>query len=136
MTEEHKPVQLDAGIDDSAFAENKGSPGKKKDNLNLLPYLLGCLVLLAGYYLISGGGGSGLQTELTPEQEQVQIMVVDVMENYAAGNSTLPDDPAELNLPEGSEIIVGDNGLWIVSTADGQLIMSENALPPLEDDLP
>lgn len=132
MAEENKPIRLDAGIDDSAFGKKK-TPLKKKDDSKLLPYLLGALILLAGYYFISGGSGSGNQMELTPEQEEVQAIVTDYMETYVAENGSLPEDPAELNLPEGSDIIIGDDGSWVVSTADGQLIFSENILPPYED---
>ncbi|MCD4708868.1 MAG: hypothetical protein K8S62_14140 [Candidatus Sabulitectum sp.] len=132
MTEEQKPTQLDAGIDDSVFAENKGSPLKKKDDSKLLPYLLGGLILVAGYFFISGGGRSDLQTELTPEQVEVQTAVTDFVESYIAENGSLPDNPAELNLPEEFEIITGDDGSWVVRTADGQLIFSEGALPPFE----
>lgn len=132
MAEENKPIQLDAGIDDSAFGENKVAPKKKKDS-KLLPYLLGGLVLLTAYYFISGTGNSGPTLELTLEQEEVQTQVTDIVEDYIRHSGSLPDDPAELNLPAGSEIIMGDDGSWMVSTADGQLILSENALPPFED---
>ncbi len=132
MTQENKPIRLDAEIDDSRFGSDKVPPGKKKE-AKLLPYLLGGLVLLAGYYFISGGSNSGVQMELTEEQVLVQTDITDVVESYVSENGSLPDDPAALDLPEGSEIIMGDDGSWIVSTADGQLIMSEGALPPFEE---
>ncbi len=132
MTQESKPIRLDAEIDDSRFGSDKVPP-KKKNEAKLLPYLLGGLVLLAAYYFITAGGSSGVQMELTPEQVQVQTAVTDVVESYVSDNGSLPDDPTELNLPEGSEMIMGDDGSWIVSTADGQLIFSEDALAPFED---
>ncbi|MCK5036056.1 MAG: hypothetical protein KAS73_09210 [Candidatus Sabulitectum sp.] len=132
MTQEDKPVSLDAEIDDSRFGSDKVPPKKKKES-KLLPYLLGGLVLLAGYYLISSDSNSGIQMELTSEQVQVQTSITDIVESYVSENGSLPDDPTELNLPEGSEILMGDDGSWIVSTADGQLIMSEDALPPFEE---
>ncbi|MEA3266204.1 MAG: hypothetical protein U9P42_04600 [Candidatus Fermentibacteria bacterium] len=132
MTQENKPISLDAEIDDSRFERDKGPPKKKKES-KLLPYLLGGLVLLAGYYFISGGSSSGVQMDLTPEQVQVQTDITDVVESYVSENGSLPDDPTALDLPEGSEIIMGDDGSWIVSTTDGQLIFSEDALAPFED---
>lgn len=132
MTQENKPIRLDSEIDDSRFGNDKISPKKKKES-KLLPYLLGGLVLLAGYYLISGGSSSGVQMGLTEEQVQVQTNITDVVESYVSENGSLPDDPAALDLPEGSEIVMGDDGSWIVSTADGQLIVSENALAPFEE---
>ncbi|MCK5132128.1 MAG: hypothetical protein KAR40_08265 [Candidatus Sabulitectum sp.] len=132
MAEENKPIRLDAGIDDSAFGKKTVAPKKKKDS-KLLPYLLGGLILLTGYYLISAGGRSASSLDLTPEQEQIQTEVTGVIDSYVTENGSLPDDPSNLNLPEGSEIIMGDDGSWMVSTADGQLILSENALPPFED---
>ncbi len=132
MAEANKPVSLDANISDTAFNKKK-SPQKEEKDSKLLPYLLGALVLLAGYYLISSSGGSSIQMELTPEQEQVQTEITGIVESYVSENGSFPDDPAELNLPEGSEIIMGNDGSWIVSTADSQLILSENALAPFED---
>lgn len=132
MAQENKPISLDAEIDDSRFGNDKVPPKKKKES-KLLPYLLGGLVLLAGYYLISGGSSSSIQMELTEEQVQVQTNITDVVESYVSVNRSLPADPTALDLPEGSEIIMGDDGSWIVSTADGQLIFSENALAPFEE---
>lgn len=130
MTEGNKPVRLDAGIDDTVF--NKEQVLKKKES-KLLPYLLAALILLAGYYFITVGSDSGPGMELTPEQVEVQTNITSIVEEYVSRTGSLPDDPAELNLPDGSDIIMGDDGSWIVSTPDGQLIISEDALPPFEE---
>ena len=129
---ENKPTRLDAGIDDSIF-EKKVPSGRNKKESKALPYLLGALILVAGYFILSSVSNSGPQMELTPEQEAVQENITGIVEDYITVNGSLPENPADLNLPEGSEVIIGDNNSWIVSTPDGQLILSENALPPFED---
>ncbi len=133
MTEGNKPTRLDAGIDDSVFEKKPPSAARNKKESKALPYLLGGLVLVAGYFIVTSVSNSGPQMELTPEQEAVQNNVSGIMEDYITVNGALPENPADLNLPEGSEVIVGDNNTWVVSTADGQLILSENALPPFEE---
>ena len=132
---ENKPTRLDAGIDDSIF-EKKVPPGRNKKESKALPYLLGALILVAGYFIVTSVSNSGPQMELTPEQEVVQENITGILEDYIAVNGSLPENPADLDLPEGSEVIIGDNNSWVVSTPDGQLILSENALPPFEDGPP
>ncbi len=132
MAETNKATKLDANIDDSQF--NNHSEKKKKEDSKLLPYLLGGLILLTAFYFISEDRfSSNTPKELTAEQEQIQTEVTDIVESYVTENGSLPDDPNLLNLPENSEIIMGDGGEWVVSTPDGQLIFSENILPPYED---
>ena len=136
MAEGNKPTRLDAGIDDSVFEKKNSSSTRKKKESKALPYLLGVLVLAAGYFIATSVSNSGPQMELTPEQEAVQNNVSGIMEDYISVNGSLPENPADLNLPEGSEVIVGDNNSWMVSTPEGQLILSENALPPFDDGPP
>jgi hypothetical protein len=127
MTEEHKPVQLDASIEYSKKPEKNGDASDKKNKA--LPWLLGVLVLLGVFYVIDSAGDSSLQTELTPEQQQVAETVTESVSGYVEENG-VPDDPGDIQLSEGSEIVFNDDGSWIVSTADGQLISSPGAMTP------
>lgn len=127
MAEEHKPMQLDEGIELSKRPEKIDNGSVKKSKL--LPWLLGVLVLAAAYLLFNSSGGGALQTELTPEQEQVAETVTESVNSYVEENG-IPDDPRDIELSEGSVIVFNDDGSWIVSTAEGQLISSPEALTP------
>jgi hypothetical protein len=127
MTEGHKPVQLDASIEYSKKSEKNGNASRKKNKA--MPWLLGVLVLVGVFYVIDTAGENSLQTELTPEQEQIAETVSESVNSYIEDNG-VPDDPRDIQLAEGSEIVFNDDGSWIVSTADGQLISSPGALTP------
>ncbi|GEM_PF-1820865 len=127
MTEENKPVQLDASIEYSKKTEKNGNTSDKKNKA--LPWLLGVLVVLGAFYVIDSAGENSLRTELTPEQEQIAETVTELVSSYVEENG-VPDDPRDLQLSEGSEIVFNDDGSWIVSTAEGQLISSPGAMTP------
>jgi hypothetical protein len=42
----------------------------------------------------------------------------------------IPEDPSEMDLPEGMDIVIAPDGSWIASTPDGKLISSPGALTP------
>jgi hypothetical protein len=127
MTEEHKPVQLDESIEYSKKPEKNGDTSDKKNKA--LPWLLGVLVLLGVFYVIDSAGENSLRTELTPEQQQIAETVTESVSSYVEENG-VPDDPGNIQLSEGSEIVFNDDGSWIVSTAEGQLISSPGAMVP------
>jgi len=127
MTEEHKPVQLDASIEYSKKSEKKGGADNRKNKA--LPWLLGVLILLGTFYVIDSAGEGSLRTELTPEQQQIAETVTESVSGYVEENG-VPDDPRDIQLSEGSEIVFNDDGSWIVSTAEGQLISSPGAMTP------
>ena len=127
MAEENKPIQLDASIEYSKKPEKNGNTSNKKSKA--LPWLLGVLVLVGVFFVLDSTGGSSLQTELTPEQEQIAETVTESVNSYVEENG-VPDDPGDIQLTEGSEIIFNDDGSWIVSTAEGQLVSSPGALTP------
>jgi len=127
MAEENKPIQLDESIEYSKKPDKTGNGSSKKNRA--LPWLLGVLALVGVFYVLDSTGGSSLQTELTPEQEQIAETVTELVSSYVEENG-VPDDPRDLQLSEGSEIVFNDDGSWIVSTAEGQLISSPGAMTP------
>ena len=126
MADERKPMQLDADVE---YSGRKKTPDKSKKDGKALPWLLAVLAGLAVYAVIDLTGGTGVQTELTQEQAQVQETVAESVRGHIDENG-VPDDPSELDLPPGSDIVFNEDGSWIVSTADGQLISSPGALTP------
>ncbi len=127
MAEEHKPKQLDADIEYAKKPEKTDNNSSRKNRV--LPWLLGVLVLLGVYAVIDSSGESAIQTELTPEQAQTAETVTETVNSYVEENG-IPSDPRDIELPEGSTMVVNDDGSWIVSTAEGQLISSPGALIP------
>ena len=124
-------IELDAQVDESAFGTKKQKKKGKKES-KALPILLGVLVLLAIYYFIASPGKSS-SMELTAEQVATEDAVTNEINTYIDENGSLPENPNELNLPPGSDLSVTDDGQWAVVTADGQLIFSEDALPPYDE---
>ncbi len=127
MAEEHKPVQLDATIEYSEKPKKKGDADDRKNKA--LPWLLGVLILLGVFYVIDSAEEGSLQTELTPEQQQIAATVTESVSSYVEENG-VPDDPRDIQLLEGSDIVFNDDGSWIVSTAEGQLVSSPEAMTP------
>ncbi len=124
-------IELDAGVDESSFGKKKQEK-KKKEESKALPILLGVLVLLAIYYFVTSPSSSP-SMELTAEEIATEEAVTDEINTYIEENGSLPENPSELNLPPGSDLSVTDDGQWAVVTADGQLIFSEDALPPYDE---
>lgn len=127
MSEEHRPEQLDADIEYAEKPEKTNNDSSRKNRI--LPWLLGALVLLGIYAVVDSSGESGIQTELTPEQVQTAEAVTETVNSYVEENG-IPSDPRDIELAEGSTMVINDDGSWIVSTAEGQLISSPGALTP------
>ena len=124
-------IELDAGVDESSFGSKQEKKKEKKES-KALPILLGVLALLVIYYFIASPSSSS-SIELTAEEIETEEAVKNEINNYIEDNGSLPANPSELNLPPGSELSVTVDGQWAVVTADGQLIFSENALPPYDE---
>ncbi len=88
------------------------------------------LAAVGAYALFfSDGGSGGLQTEPTEEQLQIAEEVSAAVKEHILENG-IPEDPSEVDLPEGTAIMIASEGSWIASTPDGQLISSPGALTP------
>jgi hypothetical protein len=124
---ERVPIQLD---EDLEFKERNTPPGPRKGRGSALKWLLPVLAALGIYAMFFDGGGSdGILREPTPDQivvaEEITVTVKDHIEEHG-----IPEDPAELDLPEGTDIMISPDGSWIASTPDGQLISSPGGLTP------
>ncbi len=121
-----EPIQLDAEVQ---HPERPTLPkkGRKKGNIAwLLPVLAA-----AGAYILffNDGGAGGVQTELTAEQAETALEISAAVKEHILENG-IPEDPSEIDLPQGTDIMIAPDGSWIASTPDGQLISSPGALTP------
>ncbi len=124
---EREPVQLDGDLE---IRERKTPSRPKKGRGNALKWLLPILAAVGIYALFFNGGGTdGILREPTADQivvaEEITATVKEHIEEHG-----IPDDPAELDLPEGTDIMISPDGSWIASTPDGQLVSSPGGLTP------
>lgn len=124
---EREPIQLD---EDLEIRERETSSRPKKGRGSALKWLLPVLAAVGVYALFFDGSGTdGILREPTADQivvaEEITTTVKDHIEEHG-----IPDDPSELDLPEGTEIMISPDGSWIASTPGGQLVSSPGGLTP------
>lgn len=121
-----EPIQLDAEIQHT----ERSQPPRKQRKKGNIAWLLPVLAAVGAYALFFDNGGTGgVQTELTAEQQETAQEISAAVKEHILENGTL-EDPSEMDLPEGTDIMIAPDGSWIASTPDGQLISSPGALTP------